>query len=331
MHTERFFRYPFRRGLLFLMMFMMVAAVFAAETTSASQGSPVTQTAQDLPAKQSVPTEPEKLDILRKAFPDFSFTATYDETYSDWKIKVAFTTGSKKSEIFYWCEARLLPENQIKNKAKYLQIFEDYPYGKELQDPSTYTQEQIAEYKYAGLSTTRKNEPYPATFILDFIYSSSTQKIVEQHLSKVKFLGHSVTVNERLVKPLAAVEKKLLELKKTNKTVANFLDKDLDHLEGYNWREISDVDRKSFHSTALAIDFLPPKLNKHIYWRWTKDQKGENWMLVPLSSRWMPPYDVINIFEEEGFIWGGKWLIWDNMHFEYRPELLEYYRWKNRQ
>ena len=65
MHTERFFRYPFRRGLLFLMMFMMAAAVFAAETTSASQVSPVTQTAQDLPVKQSVPTEPEKLDILR--------------------------------------------------------------------------------------------------------------------------------------------------------------------------------------------------------------------------------------------------------------------------
>lgn len=24
----------------------------------------------------------------------------------------------------------------------------------------------------------------------------------------------------------------------------------------------------------------------------------------------------------EGFIWGGRWEIWDNMHFEYRPELL---------
>jgi hypothetical protein len=23
-----------------------------------------------------------------------------------------------------------------------------------------------------------------------------------------------------------------------------------------------------------------------------------------------------------GFIWGGKWLFFDTMHFEYRPEIL---------
>ncbi|MBQ5781449.1 MAG: M15 family metallopeptidase, partial [Spirochaetaceae bacterium] len=44
--------------------------------------------------------------------------------------------------------------------------------------------------------------------------------------------------------------------------------------------------------------------------------------LTPLSQRWMPPQKVIEIFEEQGFIWGGKWGIWDNMHFEYRPELI---------
>jgi hypothetical protein len=31
---------------------------------------------------------------------------------------------------------------------------------------------------------------------------------------------------------------------------------------------------------------------------------------------------VIRIFEEEGFIWGGKWAMYDTMHFEYHPELL---------
>ena len=35
----------------------------------------------------------------------------------------------------------------------------------------------------------------------------------------------------------------------------------------------------------------------------------------------MPPKEVIDIFLEEGFIWGGNWAIWDNMHFEYHPEL----------
>ena len=45
-------------------------------------------------------------------------------------------------------------------------------------------------------------------------------------------------------------------------------------------------------------------------------------MLIPLKSRWMPPAAVIKAFEDEGFIWGGRWAIWDNMHFEYHPELL---------
>ena len=45
-------------------------------------------------------------------------------------------------------------------------------------------------------------------------------------------------------------------------------------------------------------------------------------MLVPLEKRWMPPAEVRKIFEEEGFIWGGYWVIFDNMHFEYHPELI---------
>ena len=40
------------------------------------------------------------------------------------------------------------------------------------------------------------------------------------------------------------------------------------------------------------------------------------------GDSWMPPQKVIEIFEEHGFIWGGKWIIWDNMHFEYRPEVI---------
>ena len=45
-------------------------------------------------------------------------------------------------------------------------------------------------------------------------------------------------------------------------------------------------------------------------------------MLIPLKDRWMPPASVVQLFADEGFIWGGNWPIWDNMHFEYRPELV---------
>jgi len=30
----------------------------------------------------------------------------------------------------------------------------------------------------------------------------------------------------------------------------------------------------------------------------------------------------VSAFEHQGFVWGGKWLFFDNMHFEYRPEIL---------
>jgi len=36
----------------------------------------------------------------------------------------------------------------------------------------------------------------------------------------------------------------------------------------------------------------------------------------------MVPDEIVGIFEKYGFIWGGKWLFYDNMHFEYRPEIL---------
>ena len=34
------------------------------------------------------------------------------------------------------------------------------------------------------------------------------------------------------------------------------------------------------------------------------------------------PFEIVEIFERHGFIWGGKWYHYDTMHFEYRPELL---------
>lgn len=273
--------------------------------------------------------EPKGLDIFRRAFSDISFTAFYDKKIDDWKITVAFSEDEEKEKDFYWCEGRFLPEDKISIKDRFLPLLEDYPYGEELESPSSYTEEEIEEYRYAGLSSSRNNDPFPATFLLDFIYSGNSRKEVEENITKVDFLGHKVTVNKRIVKALSAVEKRLEKAAETNTLVADFIEDGIGHLEGYNWRDIRDVERKSMHSIAIAIDILPPKLNKHIYWSWTKDQKGDKWMLTPLSSRWMPPYEVINIFEEEGFVWGGKWIVWDNMHFEYRPELLEYHKGKN--
>jgi hypothetical protein len=76
------------------------------------------------------------------------------------------------------------------------------------------------------------------------------------------------------------------------------------------------------HSFGIAIDFqLPPPLFD--YWRWETKGKGD---LCPYPEKVLQDEglgQIVRIFEENGFIWGGKWRHYDTMHFEYRPELTQ--------
>ncbi len=81
----------------------------------------------------------------------------------------------------------------------------------------------------------------------------------------------------------------------------------------FNWRRIKGTQRLSAHAFAVAIDI---NVEYTDYWRWAK-RPGK-----PLVYRNRIPYEVVEIFERHGFIWGGKWHHFDTMHFEYRPELL---------
>lgn len=82
----------------------------------------------------------------------------------------------------------------------------------------------------------------------------------------------------------------------------------------YNCRAIAGTSRPSAHGYGIAIDIA---VKQAAYWRWAKpDAHGR------------PPYhnsipvEIVALFEENGFIWGGRWEHFDTMHFEYRPELL---------
>ena len=80
------------------------------------------------------------------------------------------------------------------------------------------------------------------------------------------------------------------------------------------WRQIKGTKRLSMHSFAVAIDVGVAFSD---YWKWVRpDADGR----YPYRNRF--PYEVVEVFERHGFIWGGKWLHFDTMHFEYRPELL---------
>jgi hypothetical protein len=72
----------------------------------------------------------------------------------------------------------------------------------------------------------------------------------------------------------------------------------------------------------VAVDLLMrAQTDMETYWQWTA-AKGIDWRAVPAEKRQNPPAAVIRAFEDQGFIWGGRWSRYDTMHFEYHPELL---------
>ncbi len=261
----------------------------------------------------------EKLKIFQEAYPDITFESEWEDEVKDWKITM---TLGEKEIILYWANGAMLPEDELKNKDLYWSLLYEYDYRKPLKDPADFSKEEIEEIKKFGSDENRKSQAGTPMFFFDEIYDSKTRGKLESHIKAISFLGFRVNVHERIVQPLKEVETKINEAAKTDKEVADFV-KSISKNEAYYWRVIANTNRKSFHSLGIAIDIRPKSYKwKEVYWSWTKDKDPDGWMLTPLKNRWMPPQAVIDIFEDQGFIWGGKWIIFDNMHFEYHPELI---------
>jgi len=79
-------------------------------------------------------------------------------------------------------------------------------------------------------------------------------------------------------------------------------------------RAISGTNSRSMHGYGAAIDL---RTSVGRYWRWSG--------LKPAARKFnLVPEQIVSLFEKYGFIWGGKWYHVDSLHFEYRPELIEY-------
>jgi hypothetical protein len=82
----------------------------------------------------------------------------------------------------------------------------------------------------------------------------------------------------------------------------------------YNCRPVQDTGNLSVHAYGAAVD-LATKFGD--YWIWAG---GKGKPAIPYRNRF--PYEIVEIFERHGFIWGGRWYHYDTFHFEYRPELI---------
>lgn len=137
----------------------------------------------------------------------------------------------------------------------------------------------------------------------------SKRSEVQARLGRVRFFGLRYPFHERAVEPLKRVVARLEPQVKENPNLLPFL-KDIGGT--WIWRTIKRSKHLSGHAFGIAIDLNPERGD---YWRWTYRGK-------PMLWKNRVPQAIVDAFEAEGFIWGGRWKHYDTMHFEYRPELL---------
>lgn len=153
-----------------------------------------------------------------------------------------------------------------------------------------------------------------------------TEAQIRRSARSTTFIGRRMFVNEVAAEALAEAEQDLRALAETDPGVAAWIE-EIDITYSFIDRGIAGTRTRSQHSWGLAVDFVPASYEGlQVYWRWTRAWNRNGWHRTPLEDRWSPPAVVVQTFERHGFLWGGKWAHFDNLHFEYRPEILEYNR-----
>jgi len=109
----------------------------------------------------------------------------------------------------------------------------------------------------------------------------------------------------------AALQKISDELDKLPKEFLKYLDRPAGT---FNWRKVAGTTRLSAHSFGIAIDI---NVDQSHYWRNARSDASGNYKFKNSI-----PYEIVEIFERHGWIWGGRWYHYDTMHFEYRPEVV---------
>ena len=255
-------------------------------------------------------TPREILTALGKAYPDKVGPVYRDG--DDWTLLV-------DGKMFYWAQGRLLPK-ELKDKWEEYDPYNFYSYSRDLpplrqltQDEQAALEERLRRQEISPLS--RQPGFYEAVWN---IYGPETGY---RNTKTIFFLGLKIDVHQELLEELVQVEDEITALMETDAEVRNFVNS-LGSAAGYNYRRIAGTSTLSFHSLGVAVDLIPHTYGgTQAYWRWAKSYHRE-WWAIPYSRRFMPPESFIRAFENNGFIWGGKWFMFDNIHFEYRPEIL---------
>lgn len=144
--------------------------------------------------------------------------------------------------------------------------------------------------------------------LLNEVYGSS-KKAIEDNLVNVNSINCRFNKNNGAAEALKNVMRELLPLAKGNSKISSCIYP----LSGtYNHRVIAGTGRLSPHAFGNTIDLARDKRD---YWKWASVEQGRQ----RLKSY---PKEIVEIFEKNNFVWGGKWNHFDILHFEYRPEII---------
>ena len=288
------------------------------------QFTPGGKTENDNAEQQQVepPTRAELVILaLAQAYPDRIEKTEFRN--DDWALLLGDTW-------YYYTEGKLLPENQIENADDY-RPYQIYNYPDELPEWRPRTQEEEERLKsWTERRSQTRNQYKRSAFFLNDLWQASTREQAEKNIVVVNFLGKQAKIHSLIQEKLVNVETQIREEIKDDPQIQTWIN-NLEPIEGYNWRNIADTQSRSLHSYGIAIDLLPKKLGRQqTYWLWTS-QYRDDWWNVSYNERYHPPAAVIRAFESNGFIWGGKWPLFDTMHFEYRPEVFIFSKMTSRE
>ena len=275
---------------------------------------------QIFPVFSQNPVQPTAEQVMKAhaaAFPEAISQVEFRD--GDWAVLL-------RGKWFFYAEGRLLPEAERSNASAWTRQ-SLYYYPAEL-PPFKEPEGEQAERLRNALANHRANPPRRNPDFYDTLWRASTRSEAAANMVRISFFGRNFDVHRDLKDRLLKIDALVTETAKIDPELRDFLG-NIGSIGAFNWRNVAATVSRSYHSYGIAIDILPKNLRGlATYWQWTSDANNPEWYKIPYEKRYHPPMTVIKIFERYGFCWGGKWPLFDTMHFEYRPEIMIMYGMK---
>ncbi len=231
--------------------------------------------------------------------------AIIQNAYGDYIREMAVRRGDLAFLVnktwIYFQNGRMLAESNLRNSHRYDSLF--------------------TEYNRTGpVDRLPRERRLPRSRDLLNAMFGRTESQVRRHCVRLTFLGHEININRVCAPALRQVEREIHAAAAVDPEVRAFIE-DMAAVYSFHRKNVKGSRTLSFHAYGLALDLIPASYGgKHANWAWSR-AFNRRWYRIPREERWSPPRPVLEAFKRHGFIWGGDWIRFDAVHFEYRPEI----------